>query len=209
MSDHERGSVVTRESMLRQLKAGEAEGWNRFYAVYGRLVRDFSVHAGLSESDADDVVQETAIAVSRHIAEFKYERDVCRFKTWLLNQATWRIKDHWKKRARAQQLYHQTRRDPATHEQTSTAERVPAEAVDYTALFEIEWQKNLLALALEAIRTRFDLRQIQIYDLHAIQGWRASEVAKALSVSVASVYVTKHRIATALKKEVRRLSKAG
>ena len=51
------------------------------------------------------------------------------------------------------------------------------------------------------------LKQSQIFDLHALNEWPAAEVAKSLGVSVANVYVTKHRVAASVKKEMARLEK--
>ena len=48
-------------------------------------MRDFAIQAGLMDTEADEVVQETAITVARHLPEFHYDPKVCRFKTWLLN----------------------------------------------------------------------------------------------------------------------------
>ena len=70
---------------------------------------------------------------------------------------------------------------------TATVERVPdASAMNLDALFEAEWQNHLLALALERMKAKFSLKQIQIFDLHALQEWPAADVAKALGVSVAN-----------------------
>src|SRR5713226_9686672 len=99
MTPDERTSIQTRPSLLNRLRAGDdAESWQEFYRVYGKLVRDFAIQAGLTDTEADEVVQETAIAVARHLPEFHYDPKVCRFKTWLLNQSSWRIKDQLKKR---------------------------------------------------------------------------------------------------------------
>src|SRR6266513_3237396 len=81
--------------------ADDTESWQEFYRIYGKLVRDFAIQAGLTDTEADEVVQETAIAMARHLPEFHYDPKVCRFKTWLLNQTSWRIKDQLKKRQRA------------------------------------------------------------------------------------------------------------
>src|SRR6266700_1200235 len=92
-------SIQTRPSLLNRLKTGDdTESWQEFYRVYGKLVRDFAIQAGLTDTEADEVVQETAIAMARNLPEFHYDPKVCRFKTWLLNQASWRIKDRLKKR---------------------------------------------------------------------------------------------------------------
>ena len=99
MASDEHSSIQTRPSLLNRLKTGDdAESWQEFYRVYGKLVRDFAIQAGLTDTEADEVVQETAIAMARNLPEFRYDPKVCRFKTWLLNQTSWRIKDQFKKR---------------------------------------------------------------------------------------------------------------
>ena len=57
------------------------------------------------------------------------------------------------------------------------------------------------------MKAKFTLKQFQIFDLHARNRWPAADVAKSLGVSVANVYVTKHRIAAALKKEMAKLER--
>ncbi len=210
-------SIQTRPSLLNRLKAGDdAESWKEFYRVYGKLVRDFAIHAGMTDTEADEVVQETAIAAARHLPEFRYDPKVCRFKTWLLNQTSWRIKDQLKKRRREERFVgaaavrvgesHSLRSDDAAR--TATVERVPdPAAVNLDALFDTEWRKNLMSTALERLQAQFSLKQIQMFDLHALKEWPAADVARSLGVSVANVYVTKHRVASTLKKEMARLER--
>src|SRR5215472_5191059 len=146
MAPDEPSSIQTRPSLLNRLKSGDdTDSWSEFYRVYGRLIRDFALHAGLNDTEADEVVQETAIAISRHLPEFRYDPKVCRFKTWLLNQSSWRIKDQWKKRRR-QEFTSGTpasTKDDATR--ADTIHRVPdPESVDLEALFETQWRQSLL-----------------------------------------------------------------
>ena len=141
---------------------------------------------------------------------------VCRFKTWLLNQSSWRIKDQLKKRQRATAFTGETTPNagkmhaaPADEtSRTATINRVAdPNAENLDALFENEWRKNLLATALERVRGRFSLKQFQIFDLLVQKEWPAADVARSLGVSLANVYVTKHRIAAAVKREVKRLER--
>lgn len=205
MASDEPSSIQTRPSLLNRLKTGDdAESWQEFYRVYGKLVRDFALQAGLTDTEADEVVQETAIAMARHLPAFRYDPKVCRFKTWLLNQTSWRIKDQFRKRQQAERLVGGSPA-PISDEtaRTATIHRVPdSAAVDLEALFETEWRKNLLATALERLKPKFSLKQFQMFDLHALKEWPAADVARSLGVSLANVYVTKHRIAAALKKEM-------
>lgn len=216
MANAEQSSIQTRPSLLNRLSTGDdAEGWLEFYRVYGKLVRDFAIKAGLSDTEADEVVQETAIAVARHLPEFRYDPEVCRFKTWLLNHTSWRIKDQFRKRHRTERLLEGTSpvgnssAEASDKDRTATIERVadPA-AMNLDALFETEWRQNLLEAALETIKTKFSLKQIQIFDLHAQKEWPAREVAKSLGVTLANVYVTKHRISAALRKEMEKINRA-
>ena len=216
VNSSEASSIQTRPSLLNRLKTGDdAESWQEFYRVYGKLVRDFAIQAGLTDTEADEVVQETAIAMVRHLPKFRYDPKVCRFKTWLLNQASWRIKDQLKKRRKDERLAGgspartgESPALPADETRTATINRVPdPAAVNLDTIFETEWRKNLFGAALERVKGEFCLKQFQMFDLHALQSWPASEVAHSLGVSLANVYVTKHRVAAALKKEMARLER--
>lgn len=209
MAADEPSSIRTRPSLLNRLKTGDdRESWQDFYRIYGKLVRDFALQAGLTETEADEAVQETAIAMARHLEDFHYDPKVCRFKTWLLNQASWRIKDQLKKR----------KHEPARFggsllvasgddtERSATINRVPdPSSVNLDALFENEWRKNLYAVALDHVKEKFSLKQFQVFDLLVLKEWPARDVAKSLGLSLANVYVTRHRISMAINKETRRL----
>ena len=80
--------------------------------------------------------------------------------------------------------------------------------VDLDALFEAQWRTNLMTRAMDRLKDQFSLKQIQIFDLIVVKEWPAGEVARSLGVSLANVYVTKHRVAAAVKREVQRLERA-
>lgn len=208
MSD-EPSSIRTRPSLLGRLQAGDdAQSWEEFYRIYGKLVRDFALQAGLSVTEADEVVQETVIATSRHLPEYHYDPKKCRFKSWLLNQTSWRIKDQLKKRRRQSSFIQASapRRADDETSGTATINRVPdPAALDLETVFETQWQRSLYAGALERVKGKFSLKQFQIFDLVVTQEWPAADVAKSLGVSLANVYVTRHRISAAIKKETKRL----
>ena len=217
MATDEPSSLKTRPSLLNRLKSGDDESWQDFYRIYGKLVRDFAIQAGLTNTEADEVVQETAIAMARHLPEYRYDPKVCRFKTWLLNQTSWRIKDQFKKRKHAgvqASAWSQPAAHPGTlkrelqrdETRTDTINRVPdTAATDLDAVFESQWRKNLFDVAVDRVKTKFSLKQFQIFDLLVVREWPAATVAQSLGVSLANVYVTRHRISSAIKKETKRL----
>jgi DNA-directed RNA polymerase specialized sigma24 family protein len=69
------------------------------------------------------------------------------------------------------------------------------------------WENYLLTQSLEQARAKVEERQFQIFDLSMMTGWPPGEVALTWGFSLARVYLTKHRVAELLKKELRRLEK--
>src|SRR5215471_3973075 len=92
-------SLATRESLLRRLQdCQDQSSWQEFYRTYADLIFRFAIKAGLTETEAEEVVQETVIGVARKLPDFKYDPAACSFKTWLLNQTSWRVKDQMRRR---------------------------------------------------------------------------------------------------------------
>ena len=203
-------SLATRESLLRRLTdCGDQASWQEFYSTYRDLLWRFALKAGCTETEADEVVQETVIAVARKLPEFKYEPAVCAFKTWLLNQTSWRVKDQIRKRGKAGQDSSPSGAGgtPAVlsdDRRTATVERIADPAGnELEAVWDTEWQQTVLEVAMRRVKEQANLKECQMFDLYVLRGWPAREVARTLGVSVARVYLAKHRIAPRLKREVK------
>jgi hypothetical protein len=76
-------------------------------------------------------------------------------------------------------------------------------------MWDEEWEKHLLQVALGRIKRQVHPRHYEIYHLHVILGQPVREVARALGVNVAQVHLAKYRVGQLLKKEIRRLQGAG
>jgi len=197
-------SLATHASLLERLKdLDDQGGWEEFYTTYRKLIFSFALKHGLTGTEAEEVVQETIVTVARNMPEFRYDPKRCSFKTWLFNLTLWRIQDQLRKRHPDEVSMH---RKPGETDRTSTVERVPGpEGERLTALWEEEWKKDLFERALERVKGRVAEKQFQMFDLNALQEWSAREVARSLGVSLGRVYVTKHRVAALLRKEIQRL----
>ena len=205
--------IPTRPSLLDRLKDGKEQvGWQEFLETYGRLILSAALKARLTEEEADDVLQETALAVVKNIGAFQYDPAKCAFKSWLLLITRQRIIWQLRKREKVGQASRLSGagETPALHDdgpRTATIDRIPDPAVaDLDAHWEEEWQKNLMAAALTKIKRKVKAKQFQMFDLYALQHWPAREVARAMKVSVAQVYLARHRVGGLLKKEVQRLN---
>jgi RNA polymerase sigma factor (sigma-70 family) len=213
MTDEGNESLRTRHSLLARLKDWEDQiSWREFFDTYWRLIYAVARKAGLSDAEAQDVVQETVLAVAKKIGDFKAQPDGS-FKGWLLQITRRRIADQFEKRSKVGQASRLSGAGgtPALHcddaTRTATIERVADPAsFDLDACWEEQWQKGLLDTATERVKNQVSPKQFQMFELYVLREWPVRKVAQTLDVSATQVYLAKHRISGLLKKEVQRLN---
>ena len=196
-------SLRTRPSLVAGLQAGDEDRWREFFRIYGPVIHGFALKAGLTETEADEVTQETCIGVSRNVAEFRYDPAKCRFKTWLLNLASWRVKNQFARRRRWDDRKQVPLPGAGEREGSDLPEVAGADA--WGALWDGEWRAKLLEAAVARIRLEFNATQFQVFDLNVLKEWPAGDVARSLGLSLPAVYLAKHRVSKALNKKLRRL----
>ena len=201
-------SIATRQSLLYRLKdAGDEVSWREFFDTYWNLIYRVARKAGLSDADAQDVVQETVISVSRQIEGFVYDPGVCSFKTWMLRLTRWRILDHLKVQDREAARRHVSLR-PEDATRTPTIERLPDPATgEMEADWDQEWERHILDTALERTIRRVSPAQYQVYDLCVHQGKSALDAARLLEINVGRVYLARHRVSRVVRSELERVKR--
>jgi RNA polymerase sigma factor (sigma-70 family) len=198
-------SLTTRRSLLSRLKESNAqESWRQFFDAYWRLIYTTALGAGLTDAEAQEVVQETVLTVVKKIKSFRYDPAVGSFKGWLLTIVRWRVADQFRKRQQQIQPL-KLRRETAT-QGTATIERVadPA-AIDLDVIWQEEWQRTMFTAALARVKRQANARHYQMFDLHAVKQWPAQKVAQALGVRPGQVRLAKHRITALMRQEIARL----
>jgi RNA polymerase sigma factor (sigma-70 family) len=200
-------SLATRRSLLSRLKQSNAqESWREFFDTYWRLIYTTALKAGLTDSEAQEVVQETVLTVVKKIKSFRYDPAVGSFKGWLLTIVRWRIGDQFRKRR--QQIQPPSLRGAKETSGTATLERIADPApINLDAVWEEEWQRALFAAALSRVKRQANARHYQMFDLHAVKHWSVDKVAQTLGVSAGQVRLAKHRITALMRREVARLEK--
>jgi RNA polymerase sigma factor (sigma-70 family) len=194
--------IPTRDSLLSRLKNwGDDESWRDFFNTYWKLVYGVALKAGLSEQEAEEVVQETVITVARRIPEFKYDPAVCSFKTWLLNLTRWRIVDQLRKR-KSNSAAPSIRSEPGSRTATVECVADPA-ALNLDAVWEREWEQQILEAAIQRVKLKVNPEHYQIFHLCVFKEWPVKKVATELGVSAAQVYLIRHRVGAVLKKEIK------
>ena len=201
--------LATRRSLVERLSDwGDQKNWQEFFEIYWKLIYSVAVRAGLSDDEAQEVVQETIITVAKRVGGFKYDPANGSFKGWLLHITRWRIADQFRKREPAD-VIRKNRADASTS-RTATIERAADPAgFDLESVWHAEWNQNLLSTAIARVKRKVDARQYQIFDCYVMKEWPVKKVAKELGVSVTQVYLAKHRVSAVIKKELNGLESSG
>jgi RNA polymerase sigma factor (sigma-70 family) len=195
--------TATRTTLLQRLKNWQDQSsWQDFFDTYWRLIYSGALKAGLNEAEAQEVVQETMISVAKHMPTFEYDRAIGSFKAWLLNMTRWRITDQLRKRRR---LAAHDSFDDTDADARMTGKMMDPVSECLDALWDAEWQKNLLDAAIDKVRRRLDPQKYQIFDFYVNKEWPSDDVAKAFGISIDQVYLAKHRVTEMITEEVKRL----
>ena len=203
MTDNE---LKTRASLIERLRdRDDRDSWREFFDRYWKLVYGLAIKSGLTAEEAEEVVQETMVAISRNLDDYEYKPQECSFKSWIFKMTKWRIIDQIRKRPPA---FIKSARSNSEPDRTPTEERVADEATPpLDRIWEDEWQKNLVDMALTRVKQKVSIKTFQIFDLYVLKAWPVREVKKLLHVSAPHIYVAKHRVTTLIQAEVRRLEK--
>jgi len=195
--------IATRTTLIERLKNWQDQSsWQAFFDTYWKLIYGVARKTGLSDTEAQEVVQETMISVAKHMPKFTYDRSIGSFRTWLLQMTRWRIADQLRKRKRSAELHAENEDAPGT----STIDKVidPIGSI-LTTIWDAEWEKTILEAALAKVKRKVDPEKYQIFDFYVNKGWSPEKVAATFNTTVSQVYNAKHRITEIIKEEVGRL----
>ena len=197
------GFLPTRQSLLSRLKDWEdQEGWREFFDTYWRLIYGVARRAGLSEAEAQDVVQETLVVVAKQMPGFRYDSARGSFKGWLHTVIRGRLSRHWRNgRAHVPRVG----QDEAMNETVADDVLDPVAASDFEASWQAEWEQNLLQAALRRVQAKVSARQFLLFSLVVFKEVPVSTIRERYEASLAQVYLAKHRVGRLFKAEISKL----
>lgn len=206
MTRHADDLLPTHWSLLSRLKNWDDQAsWQEFFDTYWKLVYGVATKAGLTDAEAQDVVQETVITVAKNLEQFKTDPAHGSFKGWLLHTTRWRIADQFRKRPPEAS---RSSGRPDDTSRTATVERVADPAgFSLDALWEEEWTRNLSAVAAENVKRRVSPEEYQIFDLCVVRNCPVKEVAAKLGVKVWKVYFAQKKVLALIRQEIKKLER--
>ena len=193
--------LETRSSLIQRLKATiNGESWEEFFHTYWELIYNVARRAGLSEADAQDIVQETSLKVHNSLDRFEYNRKRGTFKGWLRTVTRSRLNDFFKKQQRRPAL-----NQPLEEAADELQNLEDPEGPEIEKIWDEEWNRNLIQAALSRTKKLSSPKQFQIFKCHYIDEWTVRETCRTLGVNAAQVYMAKQRVGKIFREAVETL----
>lgn len=176
----------TRASLFLRLRDDSKQelGWQEFRDRYAPVITGYCRQAGLAAADGDDILQEVMMGFFRRAADFVYDPSKGRFRGYL-------------KRATLNAIRKRGRRAGGPRLVSEDWLDEHAEATE--TRWEQQWTEQLLVRALDEVRSRFDAKTIEAFELYCRRDVPAPEVAGRLDISVDSVHQAKSRVSAAIR----------
>ena len=176
----------TQKSLLEKVRSGDEVSWVEFYHRYAPVIRYVGGLYHFNDSECDDLVQGVMLKFFNSAKHFIYRENEVKFRTYFATVIRSQAVDHIRKNSRKELP-------------------VPAEAVDpFEKEFMDQWRQTVLAEAMDELRRRVDPVTYQAFEMYALQCRKASDVAAALGVSKAQLYLAKSRCMKMLKEIIAR-----
>ena len=183
---------TTRSSVLKAVTDTENEAaWNRLFDLYAGFVFSIARSKGLSDADADDIVQTVFADLARNLPTFKYDRAKGRFRSYLSGLVHWRVNDRLRSGKRDAEL------KCAFCEEAKSA--ASAEDEDFE---EREWQQAALEEALRRIKPEVRPEHYAAFVASAVEGQDTETVMRLHGLTSDNLYQIRKRLTARLRAAV-------
>jgi RNA polymerase sigma-70 factor (ECF subfamily) len=192
------GSAVTRASLLSRLRREPADksAWDEFVQRYRPQILSWCQRWRLQDADAQEVTQMVLVRLAVKMRTFAYDPER-RFRAWLMTLTRHAWSD----------LIADQQRAPLGSGAIHNVERLQTLEArnDLEARLAEAFDLELLELATDRVRARFQESTWQAFQLTAMEGLSGLEAASRLKMSVASVFKAKSNVQKRLREEIERL----
>jgi RNA polymerase sigma-70 factor (ECF subfamily) len=203
--------LPTRPSLLARLRNHEDSiswhrGWEEFYLLYQPVIYRHALRQGLSEAEAEDVVQEIVIGLARSLPSFQYDPARSEFKSWLFRVARNKITDHLRKRGR--QSRNTVGGLAGEYDPEALAEVADDKILAPDREWDLMWEANLRRAALEQVKNRVRPMTMRLYLHHVVDGHSVEATVRSFGdsqVSADAVHLAKHRVQKMVDETLERL----
>ncbi len=178
----------TRASLILRLKnAEDVAAWNDFVAIYTPVIFRVACRHGLQVADAENLIQEVLLSISRALPQWLQREDRGSFRAWLFKIARNEAVDMLTRRA--------TRplgKDGLEGERLLA--EVPDHRGDLSSRFDLEYEQTVFQWAAAQVRDSVSETTWQSFWLTHVEGLTVDRVAQQLNMRTGTVYVARGRV---------------
>lgn len=197
--------VETRKSLLLRLSnKSDIEAWDQFLEIYQPLVFRLARSKGFQDADAQDVVQEVLLAVSKAIDRWKPDPSKGRFRDWLFCIAR-NIMINYVTRRR----YRSISQGDFDLEQLMAPVGQGIDGLDASREFDLEYRREVFCLAADRVRLSVHSKTWEAFQRTSIELQPIPSVARQLDMTEGAVLVARCRVLAKLRKMVSQLDSGG
>ena len=189
----------TRNSLILRLPdKRDVEAWDQFVSIYEPLVYRLARAKGFQHADAQEIVQEVLVAVSRAVQRWEPDPARGRFRDWLF-----RI-------ARNLMINFLTRKKhlPIGSGDSEIAELLENQVdlgCQESGAFDLEYRREVFRWAAEQVQDQVKERTWNAFWKTSVDGRAIAEVAGELRMSVGAVHIARSRVLGRLRQTVQTL----
>jgi RNA polymerase sigma-70 factor (ECF subfamily) len=178
--------------LLRQ--SPEGEGWNRLVDLYTPLIRAWLRRYDVQDSDANDLVQEVLLAVSKDLGKFDHGGQPGAFRGWLKAILVNRLRKFWRARDRRPQVRGDSDID-------ARLAQLDDPSSEMSRIWNREHDQYVLQQLLALTEPHFSSNTWKAFCRVALDGVNADIVAREMGVSTNAVVIAKCRVLSRLRQE--------
>ena len=177
-------SADTLVSVIVGVRQQDPERWRQFDAIYRPILLAYLRSQGLKEFEASDVVQDIFVKLLAKI--HTYDREKCRFRSWLFRVAHNTLIDYTRRR---------TSHEKAVEGWMSHVLRAtPSDSVRMKEAWVRLYRQRILEHALEVVRARVSARVWCCFEQRLLRNRPADQIAQDLGLQPNAVYVNACRV---------------
>ena len=182
-------------SLLARLRQSpDCDSWNRLVELYAPLLRGWLRSYEVSGADADDLVQDVLTVVSQELPKFKHNEQTGAFRSWLRKILVHRLRNYWRARHRR----------PAATGGSSMFQQLNQledESSESSRIWNEQHDREVIAKLIELVRPTFQATTWEVFHRQMFDGQSPDQVAAELGMPLGSVYMARHRVLNALRRE--------
>lgn len=181
---------------MRIKEKNDEQAWKQFCDTYQPFICSLINQYGIRKEDTDELAQDVMVKVWKALSNFLYERERCKFRTWLSRICKNTALNFLKSKRNRQ---NQQNLDDSENSLLSLS-RGP----DLESSAEKEWKLFIANRAWAVVKDQFSELHLNVYSL-MMEGKSATETAKKFAVKENTAFVYRKAVQDAMTITIKRL----